>query len=149
MSATYIQSNLSDFPVKKLETFIPESRFRTLSSNKPLIYTANGISVFMPICIYLQNATLGNNYTFNRLFLCDAASGVFTLSYGLLDVQLLNASSLNGNSVWTFNPALTSIGVQGIRTVPNRNVFLGANADDPTGIGDWNLIIYYLDILLP
>ena len=149
MSATYIQSNLSDFPVKKLETLIRENRFATLGTAGPLIYTATGTSTFFPVCIYLQAIKNTANFTFNRLFLCDRSSGAYTLSYGLLDVQLLNASSLLGGSVWTFNSALTATGVQGIRTVPNRDVYLRANADDLAGVGDWNLTIYYLDIPLP
>ncbi len=138
-----IETVTNNFPVLKLTVTIKEAQFQTLHTKPVLIYSATGTSTFMPIYAYLETA--GANYNYNKLFFQDSFTSP-TLTYGVIDVQQLNAGALS-IGVWAFNILINANSIDGIRNATNRDTYLKANnTDDLTGTGDVNLTIYYLDI---
>jgi hypothetical protein len=144
MSATYIITPGISY-AKKLEILIPELDFQILNSVPFLIYTATGVTTFVPIYAYITGVRGVESYTYNRLFFVDAA--ITSNSYGLLNIQAINGGLLDGASIWSFNMSVIPTSADGIRSVNNRDTYLKAgNADDLTGVGDMLLTIYYFEI---
>ncbi len=139
----YLIENTNNFPVLKLTVTIAEANFQTLHTKPVLIYSATGTSTFVPVLAYLDST--GASYAYNKLYFQDSFTSP-TLTYGVLDVQQLNAGAITGG-IWTFNTFVNANGILGTRNVSNRDTYLKAqNNDDLSGTGDMILTIYYLDV---
>lgn len=138
-----VKPNLNLFDLQKLEVNIKTGDMQTLHSNPVLLYTATGVTTFLPVYAFITGEPTAI-YTYNKLYFADLGP---TLTQGLLNIQNLNGGILDGGSVYTFNTYVNSTGVNGIRSVNNRDLYLKAeNTDDLTGSGNMIVTIYYLEI---
>jgi len=136
-----VESNTNVFDLQKLEVNIRTPEMQTLHSSPVLLYTATGVNTFLPVYAFITGDPSAS-YSYNKLYFQDPGP---TLTQGLLNLQNLSGGILTGSSIFTFNVFVNSTGVNGIRSVNNRDLYLKAeNADDLTGSGDMIVTIYYL-----
>jgi hypothetical protein len=141
----YLIQNVGD--IKKAVYFIPEADMQTLQTKPFLLFPINKPKVQFIIGAYITgslNGTAGT-FTFNTLKISDTA----TLFQARLDLQLMATSTLSTSLAYSFTTNTGTGGQNGGVMSQNKPLYLNSNADDAFGTGDFELTLYYIDLITP
>jgi hypothetical protein len=143
MSATYITTQ--GF-LKKKTVFIRETEMQTLNTAPVTIIDNDLTNNFIIVSAFIHGAPNGNTgfCNFNTLWLTDGTPG--TLFQARLNLLAISGASITTNGGYIMTPATYFNGNNGGLTLISRPIVLLSNADDPTGTGDYEIIVLYYEI---
>jgi hypothetical protein len=144
MSATYITTQ--GF-LKKKTVFIRESDMQTLNSVPVTIIDNDFVNNYIIVSAFIHGAPNGTPglCNFSTLWLTDGTPG--TVFQARLNLLGMAGSTISTNGGYIFTPGTSITGQNGGLTTTVRPIVLLSNIDDPTGTGDYEIIVLYYEVL--
>ncbi len=143
MSATYITTQ--GF-LKKKTVFIRESEMQTLNTAPIIIIDNDLVNNYIIVSAFIHGAPNGNTgfCNFSTLWLTDGTPG--TIFQARLNLLAMAGNSITTNGGYIFTPGTFVTGQNGGLTTISRPIVLLSNVDDPTGTGDYEIIVLYYEV---
>lgn len=143
MSATYITT--TGF-LKKKTVFIRETEMQTLNTLPVTIIDNDLVNNFIIVSAFIHGAPNGLTgfCNFFTLWLTDTTPG--TIFQARLNLLAIAGGSITTTGGYIFTPGTFVTGQNGGLTTITRPLVLVSNADDPTGTGDYEIIVLYYEV---